>query len=110
MFDRLAENRKPCGHCNSLTVGAGVAAASQVAVAARATAIVVTEAEAVGRTHGVVAGQIVHTRHVAFPGGHGRRGGCGGGGGDSRYVTAADKKKDKYNLFILTFSTFAVLN
>lgn len=98
-FNELDLQRKPSRHCIPLTVGAGVAAASQVAVAARAAAIVVAEAEAVGRTHGVVAGQVVHTRHVAFPGGHGWRGGCGGCGGDPSRVAAADKKKKTNIIF-----------
>lgn len=52
-------------------------------MAARASAVVITEAEAVGGAHGIIAGQVVHTRHLTSPGGHGWSGG-GGGHGDAK--------------------------
>lgn len=97
-FYKLDSQRKPSRRCIALTVSTGFADASQVAVAARAAAVVVAEAEAVGRTHGVVTGQIVHTRHVAFPWGHGWRGGCGGGSGHPKSVAAAYKKNVIFSL------------
>lgn len=65
----------------SLTLGAGVPSPPEVTVAAGASAFVIAEAEAVRGAHGVVAGQVVHTRYLAFPGGHGRGGGGGGQSG-----------------------------
>lgn len=50
-------------------------------MAARAPTVIITETEAVWRAHGVIAGEVVHTGHVPFPGGHGWRG-SGGGEGD----------------------------
>lgn len=49
-------------------------------MAARAAAVVVAQAEAVGGADGVVAGQVVNPRPVTFPGRHGRGGGGGGKG------------------------------
>lgn len=65
----------------SLTLGAGVSTPSQVAVAARAAAVVVIQTEAVRWADGVIAGQVVNSRRITFPGRHGRSGVGGGGGG-----------------------------
>ena len=76
----------------SLTLGAGVPSPPEVTVAAGASAFVIAETEAVRGAHGVVAGQVVHTRYLAFPGGHGRG---GGGGGQSGAKVEQKKKTDE---------------
>lgn len=57
---------------------------------ARASTIIITETEAVGGAHSIIAGQVVHTRYVTFPGRH-RRGGSGGGRGDAEVEKKGEK-------------------
>lgn len=66
-------------------------------MAARASAVIVTEAEAVGGTHGIVTGQVVHTRNLALPEGH-SWGGSGGGQGGAEM----DQKKKNFIVVILS--------
>lgn len=76
-----------------LTLRASVPAPSEVAVTARASAVVITETEAVGGAHSIIAGQVVHTRHLTFPRGHGW-GGSGGGEGDAKVDQKGEKEKE----------------
>lgn len=82
----------PLPHFNYmwLTLRASVPSASEVTVAAWASTVVVAETEAVGGAHGVIAGQVVHTRCLAFPGGHG----WGGSGGGQRDAKVDQKRKN----------------
>lgn len=66
-------------------------------MAARAAAVVIAEAEAVGGADGVVAGQVVHAGDVTFPGRHGR-GGRGGGQGD-----ADEEERQRENKVVFLF-------
>lgn len=79
--------------CTSLTLRASVPPSPKVAVAARASAVVITETEAVRGAHRIIAGQVVHTRYFTFPGGHGR-GGSGGGQSDAKVDQRRKKGKE----------------
>lgn len=62
---------------------------------ARASAVVITKTEAVGRTHGVIAAQVIHTRFFTFPGGHGWSGGGSGGGGQGHAEADPERRKEE---------------
>lgn len=61
-------------------------------MAARTATVVITETEAVGGAHSIIAGQVVHPRHLTFPWGHGW-GGSGGGQSDAK-VDQKRRRKD----------------
>lgn len=86
LLRRLAPNY------NSLTLRASVPSPSEVTVAAWASTVVIAETEAVRWAHSIIAGQVVHTRHLTFPGGHGW---SGSGGGQSDAKVDQKRKKDK---------------
>lgn len=75
-----------------LTLRARVPSSSKVAVAARTAAFVISETEAVGRTHSIITAQVVHTRYLAFPGGRGR---SRSGGRQRDALEDKKRKKDK---------------
>lgn len=68
---------------------------------ARASTVVITETEAVGGAHSIIAGQVIHTRYLTFPGRH-RWGGSGGGRGD----TKVEKKLRKFSAQALEKTRF----
>ncbi len=61
-------------------------------MAARPSTVVITETETVGGAYSVIASQVVDSRHLTFPGGHGW-GGSRGGQSDAKVDQR--RKKDK---------------
>lgn len=67
---------------------------------ARAPTVIITETEAVRGANSFIAGQLIHTRHTAFPGGHCW---CGNGGGKSG-AEQDEKRETHIKLSHLRFS------
>lgn len=61
-------------------------------MAAGASAVEIAETEAVGGAHSVIAGQLVHTRYLTFPGGQ-----CWGGRGGGKRVAKIRRERKKFS-------------